>query len=99
MSFPAVVMYFKAEWSEIHFLSTLSLPFYVVFFTLAENMLLLPGLHVRRSAWQQSLVKILSLREKELLKQLKKDPSATIVASICLTVATLVASVNVTEFW
>ena len=77
-----------------------SLPFYAVtsfflfFSTLAENMLLVPGLYVRRSAWQQSLVKILSLRERELLKQLKKDPSATVVAG-----ATVVGSVNATEFW
>ena len=59
----------------------LSLPFYASVSTLAENMSFLPGLHVRRSAWQQSLVKILSLREREVLKQLKKDPSATKVAS------------------
>ena len=31
-----------------------------------------PGLHVQRSAGQQSLMKILSLRERQVLKQLKK---------------------------
>jgi len=65
-------LYFKADWSEIHFLSALSLLFYAFVFTLAENMSLLPGLHVPRSTWQQSLMKILSLREREGLKQLKK---------------------------
>ena len=50
-----------------HFLSTL--PAFV--FTSAENILLLPGLHMQRSAWQQSLIKIL-LREREVLKHLKK---------------------------
>ena len=62
---------FKADWSEIHFLSKLSLHFYVFVFTLAKNML--PGLQVRRSAWQQILMKILSLREREVLKQLKRS--------------------------
>ena len=52
-------LYFKADWSEIHFLSKLSLTFFAFVFTSAENMSLLPGLHVRRSARQQSLVKIL----------------------------------------
>ena len=37
-------LYFKADWSEIHFLSKLSLPFYVSVFTSAgEKMSLLPG--------------------------------------------------------
>ena len=60
-------LYFKADWSEMHFLSKLSLPFYAVVFTSAENMSLLPALHVRRSAQQQRLVKILWLREREVL--------------------------------
>ena len=84
--------------SEIHFLSKLSLPFYTFVFTLAENMSLLPGLHVQRSARQQHLMKILSLREREVLKQLKKDPSTTVVASVRSTGATVVGSVNATEF-
>ena len=38
----------------------------------AENMslLVLPGLHMQRNIWQQSLMEI--LREREVLKQLKK---------------------------
>jgi len=51
-------LYFKADWLEIHFLS--------------EDMSLVSGLHVQRSNWQQSLIKILSWREREGLKQLKK---------------------------
>ena len=54
---------------------------------------LLPGLHMQRSAQQQCLMKILSMREREVLKQLKKDPSATIVASIHLSGAIAVGSV------
>ena len=50
----------------------LSFPFYANVFTLAENMSLLPGLHVWRNAWRQSLIKILLLMDREVLKQLKK---------------------------
>ena len=31
-------LYFKADWSEIHFFSVLSFPFYSFVFTLAENI-------------------------------------------------------------
>ena len=89
-------LYFKADWSEIHFLSKLSLPFYAFVFTSAENMSLLPGLHVGRSARQQSLIKILSLRGREIFKAAQKDPSATVVASVRSTGATVVGSVNAT---
>ena len=92
-------LYFKADWSEIHFLSTLSLPFYAFVFISAENVSFLPGLHVRRSARQQSLMKILSLRKREVLKQLKKIPVATVVTSVCSTGTAVVGSVNATEFW
>ena len=44
-------------------------------------------------------MKILPLREREVLKQLKKDPSATVVAGVRSTGATVVGSVNATEFW
>ena len=54
-------LYFKAYWSEVHFLSKLSLPFYTFVFTAAEHVLFLHGLHVQRSTQQQSLMKILSL--------------------------------------
>jgi len=93
-------LYFKADWSEIHFISTLSFPFYAFVLTWAENIsLVLPGLHVWRSTWQQSLRKISPLRErKRSIKAAKKDPSATIVASIHSTGATGVGSINVTEF-
>ena len=50
----------------------ISLPFYAFVFTSAENTSLLPGLHLRRNAWQQSVMEILSLRERKVLKQLKK---------------------------
>ena len=90
-------LYFKADRSEIHFLCKLSLPFYTFVFTSAENMSLLPGLHVRRSTQKQSLMKILSLRERE--KAAEKDPSATVVASVCSTGVTVVGSTNAAEFW
>ena len=92
-------LYFKADWLEIHFLSILSFPFDAFIFTSDENVLLLPGLHVQRSTRQQSLMKILSLREREVLKRMKKDPSTTVVASVCSTGATVIGSVNATEFW
>ena len=57
---------------------------------------MLPSLQVRRSARQQILMKILSLREREVLNQLKKI--LAIVASVRLTGATVVGGVNVTEF-
>ena len=49
-----------------------SFPFYAIVFILAENLSLLPGLHVQRSARQQSLIRILLLRDREVLKQLQK---------------------------
>ena len=52
--------------------------------------------YVRCMCVQQSLIKILSLKEREVLKQLKKDPSATVVASVRLTGATVAGSVNAT---
>ena len=64
-------------------------------------MSLLPGWLTcakKRSA-AKSQMKILPLREREVLKQLKKDPSATVVASVRPTGATVVGSVNATEFW
>ena len=39
-------LYFKSDWLEIHFFSTLPFPFYAFVFTSAENMSLLPGLHM-----------------------------------------------------
>ena len=95
------MLYFNVDWSEIHFLSKLSLPVYVSVLISAgkKNRFYLAGLHVRRSARQQSLMKILPLREREVLKQLKKDPSATVVASVRSTGAIVVGSVNASEFW
>ena len=94
------MLYFNADWSEIHFLSKLSLLSTSLFsLRLKACRFYLAGLHVRRSARQQSLMKILPLREREVLKQLKKDPSATVVASVRSTGATVVGSVNATEFW
>ena len=80
-------MYFIADWLEIHFLFTVSLPFYAFVFTLAEN--------VSKKCLEQSLMKIL-LREREVLKQLKKILAQP---SVCSTGATLASSVNATEFW
>ena len=77
----------------------LAFPFCALVFTSAENMLLLPGLQVCRSAWQQSLVKVLLLRETEVIKTAEKDSSATIVTSVCLADVTVVGSINTTEFW
>ena len=59
----------------------------------------LPGLYVRWSAQQHSLMKILLLRKREVLQQLKKITRATVLASIHSTGVTVVGSVNVTEFW
>ena len=54
-------------------------------------MSLLPGLHVQRCTRQQSLMTILSLRERERnIKAAEKDLSATVVASIHSTGATAV---------
>ena len=64
MSFPAVVF---QSW-----LVENSLPFYACVFTSAENVSLLPGLHVRGSARQQSLMKVLSLKEREVIKAAEK---------------------------
>ena len=64
-------LYFKADWSEI---LSCQLPFYRFVFTSAENTTLLPGLHVRRKSRQQSLMKILSLGEREVLKQVRSSP-------------------------
>ena len=55
----------SGSWSEI---LCCQLPFYRFVFTSAENTTLLPGLHVRRNARQQSLMKILSLGEREVFK-------------------------------
>ena len=94
------MLYFNADWSEIHFLSKLLLLSTSLFsLRLKKCRFYLAGLHVRRSARQQSLMKILPLREREVLKQLKKDPNATVVASVRSTGATVVGSVNATEFW
>ena len=94
------MLYFNADWSEIHFLSKLSLLSTSLFsLRLKACRFYLAGLHVRRSALQQSLMKILPLRERKVLKQLKKDPSATVVASVRSIDATVVGSVNATEFW
>ena len=65
-------LYFKADWLKIPSLSKLSLPFYACVFTSAENVSLLPGLHVQGSAWQQSLMKVLSLKEREVIKTAEK---------------------------
>ena len=74
-------LYFKADWLEIHFL-------FAPLFSLQPKTCCLyrSGLHLWRSIWQQSLIKIL-WREREVLiiKAAEKDPSATIVASICST--------------
>ena len=97
MSFPAIVFQSWLVINSFHFYAIIS--FYAFVFTSAENMLLLPGLHVWRSAQQQSLMKILSLRKREVLKQLKKITSATVLASVHSTGAPAVGSINVTEFW
>ena len=93
----SLLAYYAADWSEIHFLSKLSLPFCAFVFTLAENLSLLPGLHMQRSAQQQSLMKI--VEGERSIKAAEKDPSTTVVASICSTDAAVVGSINATEFW
>ena len=68
-------MYFKADWSEIHFLSKLSLPFYVSVFTSAgEKMSLLPGwlTRAKKRSTAKSDENITVDGESEVLKQLKK---------------------------
>ena len=93
-------LYFKADWSEIHFLSKLSLPFYVSVFTSAENMSLLPGWLTR--AKKRSAAKSdenITVDGERNIKAAEKDPSAAVVASVRSTGATVVGSVNATEFW
>ena len=63
------------------------------------SLLLGLQLHVQRSASQQNLMKILLLREREVIKAAEKDLSTTIVTSVHSTGATVVGSVNATEFW
>ena len=92
MSFPAIVFQSWLVINSFHFYAIIS--FYAFVFTSAENMLLLPGLHVWWSAQQQSLMKILSLRKREVLKQLKKITSATVLASVHSTGAPAVGSIN-----
>ena len=53
-------------------------------------MLLLPGLHMQ--------IKIL-LSVREVNKAAEKDTSTSVVTSIHSTGATVVGSINVTEFW
>ena len=96
MSFPAVV--FPSWLVRNSFLVTLSLFFYTFVFTSSENMSLLPSLHMQRSAWRQSLIKILLNALRKVLKQLKKTLMQP-VTIICLTGATAVGSVNANEFW
>ena len=90
----------KADWSEIYFLSKLSLPFYAFVFTSAENMLLLPGLYT--CAKKRSVAKSdenIIVEGERSIKAVEKDHSTTIVASLRSTGATVVGSINVTEFW
>ena len=84
-------LYFKADWSEIHFLFMLLLPFYAFVFTLAENMS-----NKRSTAKPDENIIIVGERS---IKAAEKDPSTTVVISIRLTGATVVGSVNATEFW
>ena len=93
-------LYFKADWSEIHFLSKLSLPFYVSVFTSAEKNSLLPGWLTR--AKKRSTAKSdenITVEGERNIKAAEKDPNATVVASVRSTGATVVGSVNATEFW
>ena len=63
--------YFKSDWLEIHFFSTLPFPFYAFVFTLAENMSLLPGLHVHDLPPALIFFPVMNLKEWVLLKWLK----------------------------
>ena len=90
----------KADWSEIYFLSKLSLPFYAFVFTSAVNMLLLPGLYT--CAKKRSVAKSdenIIVEGERSIKAVEKDHSTTIVASVRSTGAIVVGSINVTEFW
>ena len=93
-------LHFKADWSEIHYLSKLSLPFYVSVFTSAEIFSLLPGWLTR--AKKRSTAKSdenITVDGERGIKAAEKDPNATVVASVRSTGATVVGSVNATEFW
>ena len=90
-------MYFKADRLEIHFLSTLSFPFYA-FVTSAENMSLIPGSRAKKRSAAKSDENILVEGERGI-KAAQKDPSATVVASVRSTGTAVVGSVNATEFW
>ena len=58
------------------------------------SLLLGLQLHMQRSAWQQNLMKMLLLREREVIKAAEKDPSTTIVTSVHSTGAAVVGSIN-----
>ena len=94
MSFPAV--YFKADWSESHFLSTLSFPFTSLSFRLKTYRLYLA--YTCEEALGSKVTKMLPLREREAAAA-QKDSSATVVASVRSTGAAVVGGVNATEFW
>ena len=89
-------LYFKADWSEIHFLS---LPL----FPLQLKTCCFYLAYTCKEALSSNLMKIVSLREggrerERSIKAAEKYPSATIAASMHLTGATVVDSVNATEF-
>ena len=97
------MLYFNVDWSEIHFLSKLSLPVYVSVFISAEKKSLLPGwltrAKKRSAAKSDENITVEGVRNIKADEKNKKDPSATVVASVHSTGATVVGSVNATEFW
>ena len=90
-------LYFKADWSEIHFLATLSLPFYALFsFQLKTCRFYLGGKKRLAVKSDENII----VEGESSIKAAEKDPSATVVTSVHLTGANVVGSVNATErFW
>ena len=85
-------LYFKADWSEIHFLS-------MPLFSLWQKTCCFTSFtHVKKRSAAKSDINIIIEGERSI-KAAKKDSSATVVISIRSTGATVVGSVNVTELW
>ena len=92
-------LYFKADWSEIHFLSTLSFPFYTFVFTSAENMSFFAWFTRAKKCSAAKSDENIIVKGERSIKAAEKEPSTTVVASVHLTGATVVGSINASEFW
>ena len=95
------MLYFNVDWSEIHFLSKLSLPVYVSVFIAAGKKIAFTWLDYTCEEALGSKVwwKYYRWGRERSIKEAEKNPSAAVVAGVRSTGATVVGSVNATEFW